>query len=386
MEVNDATPFYLNACPYPVDGSRFIDIIGCNGNKLGLVKRTGDGSTGGQLLRTFANGSRRVNIEVNGIRFEDRTTGNTTTTGIIELESPSFGTIFRNFQLFLTSTISDHKKNLLKTTGTSNSLEITGLEIQQNVTLGSPLTVIKSEASMTGDSYEFGDIYVNITGVAGSLLMEKTSPTLPFVAYDVFSSVPFDGAAEDFIQESESGILTVDGEVIICPNKLKGISYNAPTNEEDYAQKGYIDQLKKSTILYHETNPVSNDLFSVQDNANTRYVAIGKAQKVVGITLNIYGTLITNNSTSIITIGLRTFDLDGTLTALPNSSTGIEIHSEQFTITTDTGGLNRFSFSVPTVELDIDIDGSTTPKGLLVVCKSMTATQVGATCIQIELN
>lgn len=109
-------------------------------------------------------------------------------------------------------------------------------------------------------------------------------------------------------------------------------------------------------------------------SGNTWY-EIGEDLQLVGIKQALH-SFSTNDSVSDWEVTVREFDLNGTLTASVGVSTGSVVTTATQTVTVDSGGALRTAFGTTTQSKNIQVDGSSTPKGVFVYCSSQNLTSI----------
>lgn len=235
LDVTSALPIYLGQGPYP-SGTQVFNIAGNRDGNRGEIILRGTGSH--PHFKTKLNGAAQFIIK--NIFFNDQTSANSAGTGIVEIGDQPFGftdTVDNKFQI--NASLAAPKNYYILLEGVGDGFLIDGMESSNNLQNQS-LTAIKILGTTPSTALQLRNVSLFNTNLgAGSYFISGSNPD--FIMSNILSTMPFDGAVTNYINEASSGDITVAGITYIPNGDLRQITQIAPTLPEQYVNKDYVD-------------------------------------------------------------------------------------------------------------------------------------------------
>jgi hypothetical protein len=270
LDVTDALPIYLGQGPYPGGGTQTFNIYGSKEGNRGEIILRGTGSN--PSFKTKLNGAAQFTIR--NIFFNDQSSTNAVGTAIMEIGDQPFGpTDVIDCKFQVNAGLSNPKDYYILLEGVGDGFTIDGIESSNNLQ-SQALTVIKILGTTPSTSLQLRNISIyNTNPGAGSYFISGGTPD--FIMSNIFSTLPFDGAIGDYINETSSGLITVDGVSYVPNSDLRQLTQTAPTVASQYANKQYVDDsvLKPTTTTTTSTANLGFDVDTISQASVTAQAA-----------------------------------------------------------------------------------------------------------------
>lgn len=377
VDVTNSNAIYQNAGGYPVSNSLYYDYVGSNNGGQGFIYVRGSANT---AISTFESGTRDAQFSLSNIKIIDYTTSNGLGTGIIELGCQPFNTQIKDIEVQGVGAGSGHKEYGLLLTGRRDSFNLDGFTARFT-TFKSFTAIQVNNSSDSGIVGSIRNVSVGFLG-SGGYFMGGTWSDKVFTMSNVTSSQNFDGNASDFIG-SESGVVKTGEANWVPDGKLRQLNAYTPVEETDFVPKSYVDS-KPEYVSFFGNISAPNQLMSRLNNNSYRWFSIEQEAEIESISLVVNGALNTTGAGNL-TVIIKQIPLDGSLTATPSNTAGTTIATESFTLP-DTSGADQFGVAVGANIVNVTVDGSVTPQGLLIWTSSLTANTIKHSEIIIKLK
>ena len=252
-------------------------ISGGNGSVKGTLRIE---NNAGSAFIAEASGAFRAMFTISGVAFVDQNTGGGSVP-FIELNSPTFGTTVTDISVSLRS--ASTRSSLFRITGDCSSLVMDNLTVNKG-SHSSPVTIFDMRATAGTFDNRLTNAVIELTDgpTAGSKLFKKTSTSFNnlFTVNNIVSNVSFDGDIDSYIDASNSGTLIIEEKTIISNSNLTGLSYVVPTQNEQFAQKKYVDD-NRGNSLYTDNGTLSGT--RTISGANNTLVIGSSSSKLSGL-------------------------------------------------------------------------------------------------------
>lgn len=387
--VSGVKTFSMGYGTYPTYGTQVINFVGNVEGGRADVETTG--TTGDvPTLYTKTGVGAQQQFTLNNTYIVDKTSNNTAgNSAVLDIGNAPFGkTDIVNCRLQMT-TGGTNKSYYIRVQGSGDGLEISGLDVINNGVEDASVVHIETSGGVFS-GFSMRDCYIKLfenqgTGdIGGNKLISRSASQSPnFTVLNIVSTVPFDGAIEDYIDTENSSLITIEGTTYIPNGKLRQVSAYTPVEDTDFVPKSYVDA-KTEYVSFYGNISASGQLMSRINNNSYRWLSIEQDAEIESISLVVNGALNTTGAGNL-TVIIKQIPLDGSLTATPSNTAGTTIATESFTLP-DTGGADQYGVGVGANAVNVSVDGSVTPQGILIWTSALTANTIKHSEIIIKLK